>query len=157
MGGARASISQIPDLLDQLDWLTAELEAQRPFLARLPSVQVKTSPLPGVPSLLDMYREMVVREKDVHFPAFGLAVAEDLKEAPSQEIELDDLVQDLIRLRSAVVEHLGALHEKEWVGKPVGPSQHADVITLAFEITQSDADSLRAIAERMREGQTALG
>ena len=157
MGEARASISQIPDLLDQLDWLTAELEAQRPFLARLPDVQIKTSPLPGVPSLLDMYREMVVRERDVHFPALNLQDSDVHAAMLSTDAGLDEMIVQLVAMRSTIVDRLSALTQEEWVGKPMGPSPYADVITLAFEITQSDGDSLRAIAERMREGQTALG
>ena len=157
MGEVRSSISRIPDLLDQLDWLTDELEAQRPFLARMPDVQIKTSPLPELPSLLGMYYAMVARERDIHLPSLGIKASSHLQDVPASDAWLDDLIIQLISMRSAIVDHLGRFTDDDWRAAPAGASDHADVVTLAFEITQTDADSLRAIAERMREGQTALG
>ena len=63
MGGREAAISPARDILEQLDWLTAELEAQRPFLARIPAVQLTAQPLPDVPSLAGMYVSMLDRER----------------------------------------------------------------------------------------------
>jgi hypothetical protein len=95
------------DVLGQLDWLTAELEAQKPFLTRIPEVQFTARPLAEEPSLLGLYEAMAERERG-YLAQLGISGEEEIPES------IGDVLSALIALRNKLLATLGALSETAW-------------------------------------------
>ena len=148
MGSPGAAISNVDQVIDQLDWLTAELEAQQPFLGRIPLVQLDARPIAGQPSLLDLYREMLERES-THLARFSIDASgsDGLEDAAS-------LLGALIDARSQLIVHLRSLEEKAWRAQV---EEDVTLLDWAYSVTLQDGETLRAVAERLQESQLTLG
>ena len=150
MGGREAAISPARDILEQLDWVTAELEAQRPFLARIPAVQLPAQPLPDVPSLAGMYVSMLDRERQ-NVASMG---AGSLPEVDADDVNA--VLEAIIAARQDLLGRLSALEENAWQG-PAPQGDEATLMGWAYQITLADGETLRAVAERIHESQLRLG
>ena len=132
-------------LLDQLTGLISEIEVQRPWLMCISDGQMNGKPMDAMPSLLEMNAEMARREWEDHVPAVTSQRAEVRKS--------DDMSMVLNRLlagRKLVVNRLSSLTESDWDAS-VGDQEQTKVYQYAFQMTKSDGDFLKAIAERMHE------
>jgi hypothetical protein len=151
VGGSDAAISRVEDILGQLDWLTAELEAQRPLLSRIPGVQLTAQPLADQPSLIGFYLDMLSRERD---RLVMLSVAWNDRECDAED--MDCVLQALIAARSALLETLRSRASDDWHENVPGDEQQS-LLDWAFKITLDDGDALRKVAERLHESQLSLG
>ena len=150
MGGREAAISPARDILDQLDWLTAELEAQRPFLARIPAVQLSAQPIPDIPSLAGMYVSMLSRER---------RNVECMGGKPIEEVDTDNVnavLEAIISARKDLLGRLSSLEEDAWK-EPPPEGDEATMMGWAYQITLADGETLRGVAERIHESQLRLG
>ncbi len=137
------------DVLGQLDWLTAELEAQKPFLTRIPEVQLTARPLAEEPSLLGLYEAMAERERG-YLAQLDISGEEEIPES------IGDVLSALIALRNTLLATLGALSETAWEQR-VPAATEGTLLEWAYQITLNDGEALRAIAERIHESQLRLG
>lgn len=151
MGGSNAAISQIEDVISQLDWLTAELEAQRPLLARIPDVQLKARPLADQPSIVGYYAEMLSRERE------SLAtLSVSWSDGDCDEQNADCVLQTLISGRTALLVALRAKAVDDWTHH-VSAGSDQSLLDWAFRITLRDGETLRKVAERLHESRLSLG
>lgn len=151
MGGSNAAISPEKDVLGQLDWLRAELEAQRQFLVRIPEVQMTAQPLADQPSLIGFYQDMLSKEKG--YLASLSVTAPTLSDV---ENSIGALIDAIISCRSALLDELSQFSEDDWQ-KPMGSTEGAVLLEWAYQITLQDGDLLRRVAERLHESQLSLG
>ena len=56
-------------IVEQLAYLIDELEAQRPWITRIPEFQLTGKPMDSTPSLLEMYIEMSRKEWEEFLPS----------------------------------------------------------------------------------------
>jgi len=153
VGGREAAISPARDILDQLDWLTAELEAQRPFLARIPAVQLTAELLPSMPSLSGMYERMLGRERR-NVKCLGGKGGKPVDEVDAGDVNA--VLGAIISARKDLLGHLSTLEEGAWKGPPP-EGEEATLMAWAYQITLADGETLRAVAERIHESQLRLG
>jgi len=135
----------IEAIVEQLTYLVDELEAQRPWITRIPEVQLTGRPMDSIPSLLDIYVRMAEKEWNDYVPTLT-----DLAAKPMLDSGSVSKVIDFIQAgRRAVVEALTSLSEADWV---VAVNETDETVAdFAFQITQSDSTFLRTIAERLHE------
>lgn len=151
MGGRNAAISPEQDILGQLDWLKAELEAQRPFLGRIPEVQLTAQPLVNQPSLIGFYQEMLSREG-----AYLEVLSVMAPDSRDDTEDIGTLLDAILACRTVLLEQLESLPKGAWQ-KPVSPTVEEDLMTWAYGITLRDGETLRRVAERLHESQLSLG
>lgn len=149
MSGSNAAISPAREVLDQLDWLTAELEAQRPFLSRIPDVQLTAQPLPDEPSLLGLYQAMVERERG-YLRQLGQNLEGDVPES------IGDVLSTLTASRNSLLTALGDMPESAW-GERAPGGVAGTLLEWTYQITLNDGEALRTIAERLHESQLSFG
>jgi len=149
VGGSDAAISPVEDVLGQLDWLTAELEAQKPFLSRIPDVQLMAQPMTDQPSLFGLYQAMLEREQ-AHVEQVGRP-AENIRPPAS----MDALLVAIISLRHTLLAHLRTQPEASWAQEAPGQTE-GTLLEWAYAITLDDGETLRAIAERLHESQLSM-
>lgn len=141
MGGGNAAILNVRHILEQLDWFRDELLAQEPFLVRIPDVQLTASPLPGVPSLMDRYVSLLDREGEL-VTRMGGSVE------PVTATDIASIVRGIAARRSHLLALLPDPDDAAW--------QQDGLAAWAFEVTLSDGDALRQVAERMHESALHL-
>ncbi|NQV74202.1 hypothetical protein HQ496_13880 [bacterium] len=132
-------------IVEQLAYLIDELEAQRPWITRIPEFQLTGKPMDSTPSLLEMYIEMSRMEWDEFLPSLGVP-NQPGKDDPSSISEVLDHIQEG---RRALVSKLEATPSSDWSDLVEGTD--TDLFTFAFQITQSDSTFLKSIAERLHE------
>lgn len=131
-------------IIDQLSYLLDELEAQRPWLNRIPSIQLEAKPMESSLSLVEMYAQMARREWQEHVPEMLGPMDPFLGKGNLSE--MIDLVQ---QGRRQLIEYLQQIDQDVW---ETAVSVHgANVADYSFQITQSDSTFLRMIAERLHE------
>ena len=141
MGGGNAAILNVRHILEQLDWFRDELLAQEPFLVRIPEVQLTSSPLPDMPSLLERYQSLLEREASlVHFLKGSVE--------PETATDIGSIVRGIATRRSRLLDLLPDPEDGVW--------QEAGLAQWAFEVTLSDGDALRQVAERLHESSFHL-
>lgn len=145
MATGREAISHRDAVLDQLSFLIEELQAQRPWLNRISEAQLAGKPLETVPSLIEIYQEMDLKEKREHLPGLGM---------DTQEVDVPDgidrILNSLIQARTEMVGRLRSWKDDIW--QSVSPGNNdLSMEEFAYSITQSDAEFLRSIAERLNE------
>lgn len=145
MSVANDAISRNESILDQLAYLIDELEAQRPWLMRISEVQMKGKPMDSMPSLLEMYAEMARLEWENHVP---LLTHESRASARTEDIS--QILDQIQEGRKIIVTRLSALQTEQWE-EFVREGECKRIHQFAFEMTRSDGDLLKAIAERMHE------
>ncbi len=150
MATGRETISHRDAVLDQLSFLIEELEAQRPWLNRIPEVQLAGKPLETVPSLIEIYQEMDLKEKREHLPGLGM----DSQEAVALN-GIEGIIDSLIQARTVMVGRLRSWKDDMW--QSASP-ENSDLTMeeFAYAITQSDAEYLRSIAERLNESMISF-
>ena len=145
MATGREAISHRDAVLDQLSFLIEELQAQRPWLNRISEAQLAGKPLETVPSLIEIYQEMDLKEKREHLPGLGM---------DTQEVDVPDgidrILDSLIQARTEMVGRLRSWKDDIWQSVSPGNSD-LSMEESAYSITQSDAEFLRSIAERLNE------
>ena len=145
MATGREAISHRDAVLDQLSFLIEELQAQRPWLNRISEAQLAGKPLETVPSLIEIYQEMDLKEKREHLPGLGM---------DTQEVDVPDgidrILDSLIQARTEMVGRLRSWKDDIWQSVSPGNSD-LSMEEFAYSITQSDAEFLRSIAERLNE------
>ena len=145
MATGREAISHRDAVLDQLSFLIEELQAQRPWLNRISEAQLAGKPLETVPSLIEIYQEMDLKEKREHLPGLGM---------DTQEVDVPDgidrILDSLIQARTEMVGRLRSWKDDIWQSVSPGNSD-LSMEEFAFAITQSDAEFLCSIAERLSE------
>lgn len=141
MGGGNAAILNVRHILEQLEWFRDELLAQEPFLVRIPEIQLTTSPLPGVPSLMERYGSLMDREGEF-VTRMGGSVE------PVSGTDIASIVRGIAERRGHLLALLPPADELAW--------QQDGLATWAFEVTLSDGDALRQVAERMHESALHL-
>ena len=150
MRTGREAISRREAVLDQLSFLIEELEAQRPWLNRIPEAQLAGKPLETVPSLIEIYQEMDLKERREHLPGLGM---------DSQEAEVPDgidrILDSLIQARTEMVGRLRSWKDDIWQSVSPGGSD-LSMEEFSYGITQSDAEFLRSIAERLNESMISF-
>jgi len=131
-------------ILGQVSYLLDELEAQRPWLLRIPQHQIEGKPMDSVPSLLDLYVEMGRKEWEEHV-VFLMGQPSKLADNADLAVVLD-FIQEGRRL---VLQRLADLPPSRWQDDAESTSEA--IYPFAFQITQSDGTFLRTIAERLHE------
>ena len=132
-------------IVEQLAYLIDELEAQRPWITRIPEFQLTGKPMDSTPSLFEMYIDMSRKEWDEFLPSLGIP-SRATKTAPSDIAGVLDLIQEG---RRALVSKLEATPNESWSDLVEGTD--TDLLTYTFQITQSDSTFLKSIAERLHE------
>jgi len=132
-------------IVEQLAYLIDELEAQRPWITRIPEFQLTGKPMDSTPSLLEMYIEMSRKEWEEFLPSLGI-LSPSTKTTPSDISGVLDLIQEG---RRALVSKLEATPSSGWSDLVEGTD--TNLFTFAFQITQSDGTFLKSIAERLHE------
>jgi len=131
-------------ILDQLSFLLDELEAQRPWLLRIPVFQLEAKPMESAPSLFEMYVNMSRQEWEVHVAELG---------GPSAPVAslttLSGVIDHIQKGRRSVLEMLQRVSDTDWETATTG--RGIFLAEYAFQITQSDGNFLKAIAERLHE------
>lgn len=131
-------------IIDQLSYLLDELEAQRPWLNRIPSIQLEAKPMESSPSLVEMYAQMARREWQEHLPAL-LGPTDPFLGKGTLSETIDTIQQG----RRQLVEFLQQIKEDDWeMAVSVNGARISDY---SFQITQSDGTFLKMIAERLHE------
>ncbi|MDA1028967.1 MAG: hypothetical protein O3B41_07940 [Bacteroidetes bacterium] len=131
-------------IIDQLSFLLDELEAQRPWLNRIPSIQLEAKPMETSPSLVEMYAQMARREWEEHVSELLGPIDPFLGNTT-----LSETIDAIQEGRRQLVEYLQQIAEDDW---EAAVSVHgANVSDFSFQITQSDGTFLKMIAERLHE------
>jgi len=146
----REVISNRESIIDQLELLVDELAAQRPWLNRISEAQLTGKALESDLSLWEMYQE-VARKEAGHLATFSLTGRDESQQAAS----LDGLLDSLISARRKLVEHLKSSSIDYWHSASEN-GEGPTVEDVAFNISQSDAALLRAIAERLYESHISF-
>lgn len=141
MGGGNAAILNVRHILEQLDWFRDELLAQEPFLTLIPDVQLTASPLPGTPSLMERYVTLLDREGEL-VTRMGGSVE------PVDSTDIASIVRGIAARRLGLLALLPDADDAAW--------QRDGLASWAFEVTLSDGDALRQVAERMHESALHL-
>ena len=158
-----AGASDRDAILDQLEYLTAELEAQAAVRRAVPDPLWAACPFPGERSLLEMYGIMAAREEGV----FGDVCDAILNGVPSREPDEDELValenwndlgpskvvERILEPRRRLVERLRLLPESFWERSAAVGATKMSLAGYTFRVTQQDADMLRRIGIRLYEAQ----
>lgn len=155
-------------LIDQLAYLTDEVEAQKAFLRALPVVLLEDAPLPGDLSIKQRYGVLIAADERVHLPQLRQMVTAAtpaslslstpaptvLAEAEAwQTLGIDTLLPRLQQARHALVAFLRGLSQASWDATTDLDGEPCDVYTYVHRITQHDVDQLRAIGYRLHEGR----
>lgn len=126
-------------MLDQMEYLVDEVEAQRAVVGLIPSAIWDARPPGDEKTLREMYAAMVERELHANRSSFGLDGLPRTEEEQSPEA----LLTELAVARAALVRALRK-----------GPVADLDAGT-CYRIVQEDTDSLREIGLRLNE--TSIG
>lgn len=145
MSDSASFSSRCSIIVDQLSYLIDELEAQRPWILRIPDVQLHGKPLDTAPSLFEMYQGMRNADLERHLPLLGIPYSTPASDSAS----LSDVIDQIQHGRKALVDFLSSLSQAEW-SQNLGDTE-SDIIEYAFQITQRDSTFLKGIAERLHE------
>lgn len=129
-----------------------EIEAQRPFIARLPEAQLTASPVAGEPSIRACYMELLQRERTSHLRTVmefaGLPTDEGLDFSdPDKSDSVDEILSALVESRRRLVDILKRTDTADWT---------KTLETFLYEAALSDGEVLRRIGERLYESELRL-
>ena len=143
-------------LLDQLDYLVAEVEALAPLLARLPADYLAAS-LPDERSVLATLAHLAALD-EVYTDRLRRFVTEDTPRFESADPDgtvhdaLDPALADVAAARRRLVEAFRSLAPADWHRTATFPdNERRDVAGFALAIVHHDAAELRRLAYRMHE------
>ncbi|NNF04945.1 MAG: DinB family protein [Rhodothermales bacterium] len=148
----------VDHLLGQLEWTADEIEAQRPFIERLPDQQLSAAPVPDTPSIRQLYRELLDREHEKHLPAVADYVGREVPDAlprPKDVESVDEIMAAIVKSRRHVVDILRTIRPAEW-GRTI-PGGNDSLETFLHAAALNDAEVLRRIGERLYESELRLG
>lgn len=137
-------------LLGQLEWMADEIEAQRPFIARLPEVQLTAAPVAGESSIRQYYEDLLRRELERHLPVvreFAEASGSLDASGPDECDSVDDILSALVESRRRLIDILRTIDPADWT---------ETLETFLYEAALSDGDVLRRIGERLYESELRL-
>lgn len=124
-------------ILDQVAYLIDELNAQIPFLERLPEDRFTLAPFGGQGSIRDRYADMLRLEREEHLPHLGVT--------PSTVVPEEDA--STVRIVQAIVAHRESLVEALSSSDVWDDARAAYLHGLAIR----DAERLRDVAEQFFE------
>lgn len=149
-------------LLEQVAYLLDEVQALRPFLARLPEPLRTSRPLPDEPSIQECYGRLVAYDERRVLPWLRrVTKGNDAAYAVSEEqpdwnaFAPAALLDRVTAARKAVVAAFEALPPAGWLAEAPLGDDRVDAYTLAHRVTQHDADTLRTIGYRLHETHPA--
>lgn len=124
-------------ILDQVAYLIDELNAQIPFLERLPEDRFTLAPFGGQGSIRDRYADMLRLEREEHLPHLGVTPSGVV---PQKDASTVRIVQSIVEHRESLVEALSS--SDVW-----DDTRAAYLHQLAIR----DAERLRDVAEQFFE------
>lgn len=134
-----------------------EIEAQRPFIERLPEAQLTAAPIEGESSVRQFYEDLLRRERERHLPAVarfsGASDAVD-RARPDEYESVGEIMSALVECRRRVVDILYTTDRNEW-GRPV-PGGSGSLETFLYDAALNDGEVLRRIGERLYESELRL-
>lgn len=148
-------------LIDQLEYLIAEVEALAPLLENVATEVLATAPLPGTASAFEIFWAIAERDSSVHVPylealatnAESVAVPAAVPTADAAEINEKSRAEVLDRVkesRARLADSVKAIPAEGW-NRPIADA--ASLYAYLLAITQEDADRLREIAYRLNESR----
>lgn len=152
-------------LLEQLAYLVDEVTALQGLVARVPEPVLEGRPLPGEPTLKEMFGLLAACDEHVFLPQFKRMVAEeepvfDAVDEPQlvaatawNEWAMPSLLERIRDARSRLVDFLSALPEREWTRTGRFGGEVYDVYSRAYHVTQHDLDVLRTVGMRLHESR----
>ena len=152
-------------LLDQLQHLTAEVDALKGIIDVVPAPIRQGRPKPGALSIKEMYGALValnesiyperlaqLTEGDAECPAFEPIPDQTLAQRePWNEQALDDILDRIEEARDALVDTFEALDEGDWSATGTFDGEERDVYAFAHHIIQEDARLLQEVSHRLHE------
>lgn len=124
-------------ILDQVAYLIDELNAQVPFLERLPEDRFTLAPFGGHGSIRDRYADMLRLEREEHLPKLGVTPSAVVPEEGALTVQI---VQTIVAHRELLVQALSS--SDVW-----DDARAAYLHGLAIR----DAERLRDVAEQFFE------
>ena len=146
-------------LLGQLEWTADELEAQRPFIERLPERQLTAAPVEGEPSIRQHYEDLLRRERERHLPVVmefaGRSQAPAPSGAPLDAFEtVDEIMAAVIESRRRLVDILKTIPAAD--RQKAIPGTDDSLETFLYAAALNDGEVLRRIGERLYESELRL-
>lgn len=153
------------ELLEQLGYLQAEMEAVRSLLRRVPREVLEGRPFEGERSVKEMYGLLAASDREAFLPALERIIAEDgpeldpldeqalLERTDWNARETAELVEEVIAARADLVRFMEAMPAPLWERTARVAGEEVDVYGLAHAITQHDVEVLRAAGYRLHESR----
>ena len=150
-------------LLDQLAYLSDEIEVLKGVVDRVPENLQKGRPTPDELSLKETYGLLATLDAGVRLPHLRQIVAEDEPrfEAVDEQAlaaqtdwnvrPIEAILEHVQAARQTLLEAFQAVPEKDWSRTAHFSDVRRDVYGFAHHITQHDTDVLRAIGHRLHD------
>lgn len=144
-------------LLGQLEWTADEIEAQRPFINRLPELQLKAAPVEGESSIRTYYEDLLRRERERHLPVVAKFAGQDAAAArpvPKDCESVDELMSAMVQSRRRLVDILKTIPPADRQQRIPGANDTLE--TFLYAAALNDGEVLRRIGERLYESELRL-
>lgn len=148
-------------LVDQMGYLLAEIEALKPVVRGLPDDIKEGRPGPDVLTMKELYGAIATLDEEVREPRVERVVEEDepafsqteiaseVREGPWNELEMEAILDRVETARNRLVDRLDALPLDAWHRTATLGEETYTLFELVHEMTQEDADRLRALGYRL--------
>jgi hypothetical protein len=153
-------------LLEQVAYLIDEVRAVKGLVHRIPEEILTGHPFPGARSIKELYGLIAAEDEFFHLPVLEALAAyavrlpsrpgeDDLIARVEWDVQSIDAILDrVIKMRTQVVAMLDALPGDAWAHSfPAADGAGQNLFRIAHAITQSDADRLRSVGERIRDSR----
>ncbi len=151
-------------MLDQLGLLVDEATALSPLLGSMPDELIHGRPLDTMPSVADLLMGIVIRDRTVRRQNLLSFLAEDEGETlildgdvagESRDLPIEQILRDLREERTRLVVLAEELPGGHWDRSPGAEGGRLTPFEYLSTVVQSDAATLRQIAERIFESRPA--
>jgi hypothetical protein len=152
-------------LLEQVAYLIDEVRAVKGLVHRIPEEILTGHPFPGARSIKELYGLIAAEDEFFHLPVLEALAAyavrlpsrpgeDDLIARVAWDVQSIDAILDrVIEMRTRVVAMLEALPGDAWEHSFSADGAEENLFRIAHAITQSDADRLRSVGERIRDSR----
>jgi hypothetical protein len=148
-------------LIDQLEYLIAEVNALAPLLENVATEVLTTAPLPDSVTAFEIFWAIAERDASIHLPyvealatgAESVSVSTSVSSADASSVNektRSEVLERVKESRARLVEAVKAIPAEGW-NRPV--ASEASLYAYLLAITQEDADRLRDVAYRLNESR----
>lgn len=150
----------IHSLLEQLAYFVDELEAQLPFISRIPSSNLTAAPHAGAPSIRSYYEQFLTREEEL---VRQLATSFKDGQPPTVETEsavhelpIEGVIQKIVGLRHQTLNVLQRLGIGDWSKLMNVGTERKSLRLWLYETVLKESDELREIGVLFSEQQLSF-